>query len=211
MSTFDKAYKERPYLFGIVCTEELSFVVDRFHIAGNALELGCGDGRDTYHMIKSGFTVMAIDKSKYAIETLCQRPDLSLDEKSRLNAISADVNNVDFSSTVFDFIYSVTLFDHLSHEDGANLIDRIWGQLRLGGFFFAKVHTVDDVGNTHKSTEVSEFASEIKHYYGRNELLKTLCSYGTVLYYLENTELDLDHGSPHYHAFATILIRKDGK
>lgn len=210
MSIFDEAYKARPFLFGKICTEELSFVVDKFHITGGALELGCGDGRDTCHMVKSGFTVKAIDKSENAIATLCKREDLSHEEKKRLVAISADVNMVDLASEMFDFIYSVTLFDHLSYEDGANLLNRIWKNLRLGGFFFTKVHTVDDVGYTHKSLEISEFASEIKHYYKRNELLQSNFSRGTVLYYLENTELDLDHGAPHYHAFATILIRKDG-
>ena len=210
MSLFDEVYKKRPFLFGRECTAELAFVVDRFHITGKALELGCGDGRDTYHMLKSGLTVMAVDKSENAIKTLRQRGDLSQIEKERMTTISTDVNQLDLHSEMFDFVYSITLFDHLSIDDGNNLLSRIWKHLSPGGFFFSKVHTVDDVGYTHKSTEVSEFASEIKHYYKRNELLQSGLLHGTVLYYIENTELDLDHGDPHYHAFATILLRKDG-
>lgn len=210
MNIFDEAYKMRPFLFGKTCTEELLFSVEKFHIKGVALELGCGDGRDTYHMIKSGFMVKAIDKSENAIQTLRQRDDLSREERNRLIAVCADVRSFDLASEMYDFIYSVTLFDHLSYDDGANLTNYIWKHLRPGGFFFSKVHTVDDAGYTNKTSEASEFASEIKHYYKRNELLQNCASDSTVLYYIENNEVDLDHGSPHYHAFATILIRKDG-
>lgn len=209
MNVFDDAYMTRPFLFGKSSTEELMYAIDKFAITGKALELGCGDGRDTYHVLKKGMSVTAIDQSQNAINTLNNRTDLTTDEKSRLNVICADVTGIDLGINMFNFVYAVTLFDHLDRIQGNLLLDNILQHIHVGGYIFIKVHTVNDVGNTHESTEISEFVSEIRHFYETDELLKNMLLYGQILYYLEASELDLDHGKPHTHAFASILIRKD--
>lgn len=94
MSVFDEAYMTRPFLFGKSSTEELIYAIDKFSITGKALELGCGDGRDTYHVLKRGMSVTAIDQSQNAINILSNRTDLSDDERGRLNAICADVTGI---------------------------------------------------------------------------------------------------------------------
>lgn len=208
MSVFDEAYMTRPFLFGKSSTEELIYAIDKFSITGKALELGCGDGRDTYHILKRGMSVTAIDQSQNAINILSNRTDLSDDERGRLNAICADVTNIDLGTDTFDFVYAITLFDHLDKIQGEILLKKISRHVNEGGYIFAKVHTVDDVGNTHESKEISEFASEIKHFYETDELFSDMSLYGQVRYYLETSELDLDHGKPHTHAYASILIRK---
>lgn len=208
MSVFDEAYMTRPFLFGKSSTEELIYAIDKFSITGKALELGCGDGRDTYHVLKRGMSVTAIDQSQNAINTLSNRTDLSDDERGRLNAICADVTGIDLGINTFDFVYAITLFDHLDKIQGELLLKKISQHVNEGGYIFIKVHTVEDVGNTHESKEISEFASEIKHFYETGELLSGMSLYGQVRYYLETSELDLDHGNPHTHAYASILIRK---
>ncbi len=208
MNTFDKAYLARPFLFGKESTPELMYVIEKFSIHGEALELGCGDGRDTFHLLQKGFSITAVDQSQNAINTLRFRDDLSSDEKKRLNTLCANVNEINLDGTAFDFVYAITLLDHLDKSDGEKLIKRIIPHIRSGGYIFIKVHTIDDVGNTHASEEVSEFASEIKHFYSTDELITQMIRYGKVVYYLEASELDTDHGAPHTHAFASILIKK---
>lgn len=208
MSVFDEAYKNRPYLFGKSSTGELIYAIEKFSISGKALELGCGDGRDTYHVLKRGISVTAIDLSQNAINTLNNRIDLSDEEKKKLKTYCADVTTFDMGNNIYDFIYAVTLFDHLNKLQGKKLLNNIMQHIKKDGYFFAKVHTVNDVGNTHNLTNASEFASEIKHFYETNELFYDMLSFGRILYYLEASELDLDHGSPHTHEFASILIRK---
>jgi len=41
-----------------------------------AVDLGCGDGRDTVALLRQGWRVLAIDAEPAAIERLTQRPDL---------------------------------------------------------------------------------------------------------------------------------------
>jgi tellurite methyltransferase len=41
-----------------------------------AVDLGCGDGRDTIELLRRGWRVLAIDAEKRALDRLLQRPDL---------------------------------------------------------------------------------------------------------------------------------------
>ena len=66
MNTFNEAYKRRSLLFGTEPTTELVDVLKYFPITGKALELGCGDGRDAFHVLKCGLNVTAFDLSQYA-------------------------------------------------------------------------------------------------------------------------------------------------
>jgi tellurite methyltransferase len=46
-----------------------------------AVDLGCGDGRDTIEMLRRGWRVMAVDAEPVALERLQGRPDLPTDAK----------------------------------------------------------------------------------------------------------------------------------
>ena len=43
---------------------------------GHAIDLGCGDGRDTIELLRRGWTVLAIDSEAAALDRLKTRPDL---------------------------------------------------------------------------------------------------------------------------------------
>lgn len=210
MNTFEEAYRMRPFLFGKEATEELIYVINKFHISGKALELGCGDGRDTKHVLSMNFEVDAIEQSSSALNTLKERKDISEQERARLCIAETDVMKYTYLENNYDFIYSVTLFDHLDVLDGKLLLEKCGRAVKKGGYIFLKVHTVDDAGNNSIENMVSEFASEIKHYYHRDELFENLMTLGSIVYYLESAEKDLDHGEPHMHVYASILIRKEG-
>ena len=46
------------------------------HRTGDAVDLGCGDGRDTVELLRRGWRVLAIDAEPEALERLAARPDL---------------------------------------------------------------------------------------------------------------------------------------
>jgi SAM-dependent methyltransferase len=52
--------------------------LDRFGADGDrrAVDLGCGDGRDTIELLRRGWSVIAIDAERAALERLAARPDL---------------------------------------------------------------------------------------------------------------------------------------
>ena len=48
-----------------------------FETPGIAIDLGCGDGRDTVEMLRQNWAVLAIDKEPDAITRLLARPDIN--------------------------------------------------------------------------------------------------------------------------------------
>lgn len=67
--------------------ETLLFALDRFAeepFAGShrsAVDLGCGNGRDTIELLRRGWHVLAIDAEPNAIDALTTRPDLPRDAR----------------------------------------------------------------------------------------------------------------------------------
>jgi tellurite methyltransferase len=59
----------------------LLFALDRFAEPGFAVDLGCGEGRDTVELLRRGWSVLAIDAEQNAIEGLTARADLPLSGK----------------------------------------------------------------------------------------------------------------------------------
>ncbi len=63
--------------------ETLLFALDRFdgepgdNASRFAIDLGCGDGRDTVEILNRGWQVLAIDGEAKALDRLIQRPDIN--------------------------------------------------------------------------------------------------------------------------------------
>ncbi|MEM7760289.1 MAG: class I SAM-dependent methyltransferase [Cyanobacteria bacterium P01_A01_bin.40] len=51
--------------------------LDTFKKSGMAIDLGCGDGRDTVAILRHNWRVLAIDREADAINRLLSRPDLN--------------------------------------------------------------------------------------------------------------------------------------
>jgi SAM-dependent methyltransferase len=54
----------------------LLFALDRFAAPGFAVDLGCGEGRDTIELLRRGWSVLALDAEPSAIGGLTARSDL---------------------------------------------------------------------------------------------------------------------------------------
>lgn len=54
------------------------FTTETGFTTGFAIDLGCGDGRDTVELLQRGWRVLGIDGETEAIERLRDRPDISL-------------------------------------------------------------------------------------------------------------------------------------
>lgn len=209
MSKFDREYEKGKLLFGNSPTPLLKEFLDQSQVQGHALDLGCGDGRDTLPLLKRGFSVTAIDRSHAAIETLLTRTDISEDMRQRLTAVHADVRFWHWTQEKFDLVIAVTLLDHLLPTEIEQIALNMIRSTKLEGTIFIEVHTVDDPAVT-GDAPVSEFASEIQHYFEWNELLKLFVSSTRILKYEERKEWDYDHGEPHVHGFATLIASRIG-
>jgi len=96
-----------------------------------AIDLGCGDGRDTVELLRRGWQVLAIDGNKEAIAKLCDRKDI--------DSTWLETQVMCFEDLVLpDFVHLINssfalLFCH--PEDFPNLWNKITKSLESGGRF----------------------------------------------------------------------------
>ena len=202
---FDDAYNTPNLVFGSQSTRILAKYLDENPLnQGIALDLGCGEGRDTIPLLKRGLNVTAVDKSPVGINKLLKRLETEKISKDMLTTNACDVLNFDWTADYYDLVVGITLLDHLDKEQGLKVATKIIEATKKGGIVFMEVLTDRDPAVTHNNP-VSEFAEAIEHYFGANELLDIFSKYLRVLIYEDRLEWDYDHGEPHKHGCASLL------
>lgn len=105
-------------------------------VGGQAVDLGCGDGRDTVELVQRGWRVLAIDGEAEAIARLQQRPTLT-----SLTTASAELDTrvqrfeeLTLPSTV-DLINASFCLPFCPPDRFETLWDQVVGALRPGGRF----------------------------------------------------------------------------
>ena len=99
---------------------------------GIILDLGAGAGSEAIWLAKQGFSVLALDFAKNAMQRLAK---IAHEKKLNVKAIVADVTN--YQKIVYpqeiDFIYACYL--HLPVKKRKQLWEQVYHYLRLAGFF----------------------------------------------------------------------------
>ncbi len=204
---FDLVYSKPEMAFGSEPEPELAKYIESSVVKGEALDLGCGDGRHALFLARNGYNVTGVDISQVAIkkvECLAQSEKLN----SFLKLHHSDVRDFDYPLEEYDFVAAVTLFDHVPQKDVVPLFEKVAGSLKKNGVIFIKVHTVKDPGKLNGSDKASELSWAIQHYFKSAELRALLEKKFKILKYSEYDELDRSHGKPHFHNFAIALAQK---
>lgn len=111
--------------------ETLLFALQQFGEAppGVAVDLGCGNGRDTIVLLRRGWRVLAVDAEPAAIEGLSSRPDLPAN--ARLETKVARFEDVELPPA--DLINSSFALPLCPPDKFRIMWDRIRAALRPGG------------------------------------------------------------------------------
>jgi len=214
MADFDKFYGEDTNSFYY---PEPSSVLEKYIglVSGKnleALDLGCGDGRNAIFAAKKKFHVLCYDLSQNAIEKIDK---LAQKENLKIIATVEDVKKLAFEDNKFDLIIASTILDHLDRKDSLTLILNIKRWLRMNGFVYIGVFTVDDPAYKNKhgllldieKKLISETGDFIRTFFQKNELRELFSDFKEIFYY-EGMKEDLSHGNPHFHGLARIFCQK---
>ena len=137
---------------------------DKEEAVGRAVDLGCGNGRDTIEILRRGWSVLAIDAQASAIETLKKR--LELDElKTTLVTKVSRFENAVWSGA--DLVNSSFALPLCRKTDFLDIWQRIYDSLRSGGRFSGQLYGDRDewAGNpTNTHFTPAEVQTLIGHY-----------------------------------------------
>ncbi|HUZ75067.1 MAG TPA: class I SAM-dependent methyltransferase [Stellaceae bacterium] len=169
--------------------------LDRFAAPGFAVDLGCGQGRDTIELLRRSWSVLAIDAEEDAIARLRTRPDLPPGAKleTRVEAFTAarwpdcDLVNASFALPL------------CPPAEFPALWERIIASLRPGGRFAGQLYGDRDgwagrPGMTHHS---------------RDAVLRLLARLETEMLEEEESAAVTPRGKPkHWHIFHIVARRR---
>lgn len=97
------------------------------------LDLCCGTGAATLHLLKQCQQVTGVDLSKNML-AMCRDKIASADYEDRVELVQADALNLPFDQK-FDIVVSFGAFGHILEEQESELIDNIYRALKPDGKF----------------------------------------------------------------------------
>jgi tellurite methyltransferase len=118
-------------------TAEVKKLVTGYLHSGKAVDLGCGAGRDSIFLAKSGFDVTAVDISATGIAKL---KEVAAENKVTVNAEVKDIREFNFAEE-YDVIISVGCLHLIPKKDQILLFDTIKTHTKQHGFNIINVFT----------------------------------------------------------------------
>ena len=115
--------------------------LDRFGaLPGHAVDLGCGDGRDTVEMLRRGWSVTAIDAEPEALARLRDRPEIV--PEAKLTTLCARFEDAAWPEC--DLVNASFALALCPPARFPALWTKITGSLRSGGFFAGQFYGLRD-------------------------------------------------------------------
>ncbi len=106
--------------------------------SGDALDLGCGNGKTISTLIDSGYNVTGVDFSHVAVEQCRERF-----KDSRF--VVSSICELPFQDESFDYVTAVHVLEHLDDDSLAKTVKGIGRVLRPSGYVFIRSFTENDM------------------------------------------------------------------
>jgi len=113
---------------------------------GYAIDLACGEGRDTAEFLRRGWRVLAVDSEPAALDWLTARDDLTAPaarpQTRSLETLCSPMEDAEWEAA--DIVNASFALPFVPRDRFPGLWDRITGSLRPGGFFAGQIFGPDD-------------------------------------------------------------------
>jgi SAM-dependent methyltransferase len=151
------------------------------------LEIGCGNGRDSFYFSEKGHDVSAFDQSEVIINTLQNTG------KNSPHFFIDDVRNMSIHpKEPFEIVYARFVLHALNENEAQQAFKWIFEHLSNGGLFYSESRSINDniFGKGEKIEKNIYKTDHRRRFLVKNDLLKELESFGfTINYVLEKQGL----------------------
>ncbi len=166
--------------------------VAAFERPGFAVDLGCGDGRDTIELLRRGWRVLAIDASEEGIRRLKARPDLA--PNAPLETQVARIEETDWPPA--ELINASFVLPLLAPDAFARVWRRIGERLTSGGRFAGQLFGPRDGWASRPGLTIHD----------RAEIERMVSVYCIERFDETETDEPTARGKPkHWHVFHLVL------
>lgn len=168
---WDTSFSQRSEMFGAAASEPAKWAATLFKREQKTklLELGPGQGRDTFFFATNGFEVTAVDYSQTAIDALAAKAQ-ALGVGQSVKATRHDVRTpLPCEPETFDACYSHMLYCMaLTTPELEHLSQEVWRVLKPGGLNVYTVRHTEDAHygkGIHRGEDMYEVGGFIVHFF----------------------------------------------
>jgi len=210
---WEKEYKRNKFYWGLKPHPVLSKFISLIP-KGVALDIGAGEGRNSFFLVKNGFSVEAVDKVTEGLKKISK---FSKENKRSIRVIEKDITRFRFSKEKYSLVVAISVLDFLKKSQILKLAEKIKLSLKTGGFVFLSVFSVKDdtfikikekgIREIEENTFFLKKMGVIRHFFTTEEL-KEIFEDFKIIYLKQKKIEDKSHGDPHFHNVINFLARK---
>ena len=196
---YDSVYKENKNFCGIKPTNLLTKVTKKLLPGQDFLDLGCGQGRDSFYMARKKFNVTAVDNSKVAINQI--KEEATQKKLKNINATCKNIAQFEIELNKFSIINIIGTLHFLKKSDSLKVIASAKRAILPGGFIIITAFTTDNPPSKRRKSHFKP--GELKKIFETPEF--------KIHYYLESIFHDSGHigqPEPHQHGKVGIIVQK---
>lgn len=124
-----------------------SRIPDPLEGRGDALDLGCGNGKTVSTLLDLGYRVTGADFSETAVD-MCRE---NFGDTAKF--VACDILDLPFPDGSFDYVTAVHVLEHIGDSDMSRAASEIRRVLRPGGYAFVRSFTPSDMRSGTRSGE----------------------------------------------------------
>ena len=181
---------------------------------GKALDLGGGEGKNSFFLAQNGFEVETVDKNSQSLEK-CQ--NFADQHKLQIQTILSNIKGFDLKEGKYTLIISTAALDFLKKSEIEPLVKKMKKALHKNGYIFLMVFSSDDpmyqkiISIGLKEIEENTFylpKFKIHRHFFTLQELKEMFQDLKIIYLEQRKIKDIGHGKSHFHNVIEILAQK---
>lgn len=196
MMDYNSRYSKKEFYWGIKPHKLVINSINYLPPNAKVLDLGCGEGKNSFYLAKKGFDVTCVDISKEGIKKL---QNFAKKEKLKIKAYVSDAELYLNSCEEFDAIFCINILQFINQKNILSVIDKIKSKTKLNG-----INTIASfIVKTEKQKQMA--LSKGRYFFDKGELKKIYKDW-KILFYEEKLGDWETHGESKHRHFTVKLI-----
>ena len=193
---YNSRYSKKEFYWGL---KPKKIVVDSVqHISQNAkiLDLGCGEGKDSFFLAKNNFDITAIDLSKEGIRKV---QELAKEEKIKIKTKVSEIQSYLKNCKKFDAVFAINVLQFIDEKNIFKTIKKIQSRTKPKGLNVISSFIAEN------SKQKKMSLSKGKYFFEKGEI-KDLYKDWKIIFYEEKLGKWETHGEPKHRHFTVKII-----
>jgi tellurite methyltransferase len=195
---YQSRYSSKEFYWGLKPNNIVIDSIKFLNKNAKVLDMGCGEGRNSFFLARNKFDVTAVDSSEKGIEKL---NEFAKKESLEIKTSVADICDFIKYGDQFDAIFGINVLQFINKQNIFDLINQIQSKTNPNGLNIISAFVAEN------QTQKEMTLSKDRYFFDEGEL-KKLYKDWEIIFYEEKLGNWETHGEPEHRHFTVKLIAK---